>query len=109
MEETHLYQEASFQKLEHSALSLSDIELELRTKGFTADVIAKFINQLKKKRVAKRQSVGFIYMAAGAFIGFLSCVFTIADIFPGHIGFVLYGLTTIAVLLVVLGLYYVFE
>ncbi|MBK8611186.1 MAG: hypothetical protein IPL84_14900 [Chitinophagaceae bacterium] len=103
------YQEADLQNLFQSRHSLLAMEEELRLRGFTADLISEMLEKVKKKRMAKRQSAGFIYMAAGAFLGFLSCVFSIAGIFPDQIGFVLYGLTTIAVLLVVLGLYFVFE
>lgn len=103
------FDEPVFQQLMNSNLSLMEIEKDLRDKGFSADAIVELMKELKKKRIAKRQSTGFIYMAIGAFMGFLSCVLTIANVFPQSTGFVLYGLTSIAVILVVAGLYLVFD
>ncbi len=98
-----------FQQLMNSNLSPMEMEKELRDKGFSADTIVEYMKELKKKRIAKRQSSGFIYMAIGAFLGFLSCVLTVANVFPQSTGFVLYGLTSIAVILVFAGLYLVFD
>ena len=101
--------ETFFEQRLNSGMSAPEIEKELHSLGVNTEAIAEFLKKIRKRKIAKRQSVGFMYMAAGAFIGFLSCVFTIAEVFPGFTGFVLYGLTSIAVLLVVAGLYLLFE
>jgi hypothetical protein len=82
---------------------------ELLKRGITAEQITGYQNEMKRIRNAKRCSTGFVCMAAGAFLGFLSCVLTISHALPHMFDFIFYGLTTVAVCIVVLGLYYVFE
>lgn len=85
------------------------VEQELYKRGIQAAYIAKYMEEIKRMRNAKRRSTGFVCMAAGAFLGFLSCVLTITHALPHMFDFIFYGLTTVAVCVVVLGLYYVFE
>ena len=82
---------------------------ELQKKGIQPAYIGEYQNAIKRIRYAKRRSTGFACMAAGAFLGFLSCVLTITHTMPHMFDFIFYGLTTAAVCIVVLGLYYVFE
>lgn len=67
------------------------------------------VREFKKLRNAKRQSIGFVTMAIGAFLGLLSCLLTIFNPFPELFNLVLYGLTSVAVIVALIGLYYVFE
>lgn len=106
---TASFDEGIFQQLLGSALSAKEMEDRLNAEGVDAQTIAEFLKKVKQHRLAKRQSTGFMYMAAGALTGFLSCVFAIGNVFPDFSGFILYGLTSIAVLLVMAGLYLVFE
>jgi hypothetical protein len=48
-------------------------------------------------------------MGSGAFLGFLSCVLTLINPVPELYNLILYGLTSIAIIIIVLGLYLVFE
>lgn len=90
-------------------LPADTLEAELHKRGIAADQIAEYQKAIKKMRYEKRRTTGFIFMAAGAFLGFLSCVLTISHALPNMYDFIMYGLTSIAVCMVVLGLYYVFE
>lgn len=85
------------------------VEQELLKMGIMPGHIAFYQEAIKRIRNEKRRSTGFVCMAAGAFLGFLSCVLTITHALPQMFDFIFYGLTTIAVCVVVLGLYYVFE
>jgi hypothetical protein len=96
-------------ELVSSKLTPQAIEEELKTRDFNADDIIKCLKEIKRMRNVKKRSTGFIYMATGAFLGFLSCVLTITHAIPQLFGLIFYGLTIVAVLIVVLGLYYVFE
>ena len=90
-------------------LSTSTIQEQLIAKGYDANTIAdllKIFIQLKRK---KRQNIGFIYMSIGAFLGFVSCTLTITNPFPYLYNIILYGLTSIAISLIFVGLYFVFE
>jgi thiol:disulfide interchange protein len=65
--------------------------------------------EAKRQLNAQKQFKGFIFMAVGAFIGFMSCVLTIAQVFPQWYSFILYGLTIIGITLAFIGLYFVLE
>ena len=90
-------------------LSPQDIEADLQQKGLDEDSIIEIIREYKNQRNAKKQFKGFVMMAVGAFIGFLSCVLTLTEVYPQWYGFILYGLTFIGVTIVFIGLYFVFE
>jgi len=109
MAETISIDEAVCQQILSSKTPAESIEQELCKRGIQATHIAEYIKTIRRMRNAKRQSTGFVCMAAGAFLGFLSCVLTITHALPDMFNFVFYGLTTIAVCVVVLGLYFVFE
>ncbi len=85
------------------------VEEALLEMGVQPAHINGYQQEIKRMRYAKRRSTGFIFMAAGAFLGFLSCVLSITHAIPGMFDFIFYGLTSVAVCIVVLGLYYVFE
>lgn len=67
------------------------------------------LQTFKKMVSERRQRPGFYCLGLGSFIGFISCVLTMMDVIPGLNGFFLYGLTTLAILVVLYGCYLVFE
>ena len=85
------------------------IEADLHSKGLDAHTISEHLTEFKRQRNLKRQFKGFIYMAIGAFIGFLSCVLTLSEAFPQWYSFILYGLTMIGITIAFIGLYFVLE
>ena len=87
----------------------ADIAKELSEKNYEASLIEETIKAYKKKYADRRQNNGFIITAIGSFLCFLSCVFTMLNLFPSLVGFFLYGLTTIGIVLVMYGLYFIFE
>ena len=109
MQESFTVNEAICRQVLSSHLAAEAVEASLLAKGIDADNMAAYLDAIKRMRYAKRRNTGFIFMAAGAFLGFLSCVLTITHALPNMFEFIFYGLTTIAVSMVVLGLYYVFE
>lgn len=66
-------------------------------------------NTSPKEKGIQRQTKGLYFLVSGALSGFLSCVLTLSGIMPSWEGFFLYGLSTLAMLLIVYGLYLVFE
>jgi hypothetical protein len=109
MPETIAFDDNICRELLSSKLSAPSMEQALLKKGILAEHIADYLKEIKRIKNAKRRSTGFVCMAAGAFLGFLSCVLSITHAIPGMFEFIFYGLTTMAVCIVVLGLYYVFE
>lgn len=82
---------------------------ELKQHGLDSLQIIETLNFFKKKRLDERQTIGFVLAGIGSFLGFLSCVFTMLDVFPEFRGFVLYGLTSLGIVVATLGLYFIFE
>jgi hypothetical protein len=85
------------------------IREKLSVLGFNDEAITTHIKEYKKIRHAKRLVTGFICMGAGAFLGFVSCVLTIINPIPELYNWILYGLTSIAITIIFVGLYFVFE
>jgi hypothetical protein len=81
----------------------------LKEMGFDPDSITTHLRVYKKLRNAKRQFTGFVCMGIGAFLGFASCALTLANLFPSLHSMILFGLTSLAILIIVAGMYLVFE
>jgi hypothetical protein len=82
---------------------------ELRQHGMDSLQIIEILNFFKKKKNDERQTTGFTLTGIGAFIGFISCLFTMLDLVPELRGLVLYGLTSLALIFIFIGLYFIFE
>lgn len=85
------------------------IKEELQKKGFDIDTINANLKEYKRLHYAKRQFTGFICMGVGAFLGFISCVLAILNPVAELHNLFLYGLTSVAVIIVFIGLYLLFE
>ncbi len=66
------------------------------------------LDEQRLKR-AKQQNLGFILAGIGAVLGFISCVLTLWNPITSIYDLVLYGLTSIAILVIFAGLYLIFE
>jgi hypothetical protein len=67
------------------------------------------LSQSHQSYKTKRQFTGFVLMAIGAFLGFISCILTVLNPFPEFYSIILYGLKTLAITIIFWGLYFVFE
>lgn len=85
------------------------VEKELQSKGWDATAIAEHVKAFRKARNAKKLAAGMVYMAIGAFLGFISTLLTIFNPFPELYNYILYGLTSLSVLIIFWGLYLAFE
>lgn len=90
-------------------MNTEELRANLYSLGWQEDAIAAHLKEFKKARCVKRQFAGFIYLAAGAFIGFVSCVLTLTNPIPDLYNYILFGLTSVAMGLIFLGLYHLFE
>ncbi len=83
---------------------------ELRLHGLDSLQIMEMIDNFKKKQENENlTNIGFLITSIGALLGFVSCVLTMMDILPEFRNFFLYGLTSTAIVLITIGLYYIFE
>lgn len=87
----------------------NDAVLDLEKNGITEPLLTNYLEEFKKQRRSRRQTNGLVLMGIGAFIGFISCVFTMLDIAPDFRGVLLYGITTLGVSIAFWGMYLLFE
>ncbi|MDB5280318.1 MAG: hypothetical protein JWR61_5273 [Ferruginibacter sp.] len=85
------------------------VEQKLKESGLDAASISTHLRAFRKLKNAKKLQAGFICMAAGAFLGFVSCLLTILNPFPDLYNVILFGLTSVAICIICLGMYLVFE
>ena len=85
------------------------VRKELMDLGLDEENINIQLKEFKRLKYAKKQVAGFICLAVGAFLGFISCVLTVLNPVPALYNWILYGLTSIAILVIFMGLYYLFE
>ena len=88
---------------------LQTIEAELLLKGMDAESISSHISEYKRLRNSQRQFTGFCCMGLGAFLGFISCILSIFNPVPELYNLILFGLTSVAILIIFYGLYSLFE
>lgn len=90
-------------------LSVGQIQERLSSMGYDDSSSKQHLDTFKKLSYEKRRWNGFLCMGVGAFLGFISCVLSLTNPFPEMYYVVLYGMTSLSILIIFLGLYFVFE
>lgn len=90
-------------------LSYEAVESELVNLGVPKEYIDEYVSAYKKLKNEKRQNTAFLFLAGGAFLGFLSFLIAITDLLPEFHTINLYGGTTLAGIIIFTGLYFLFE
>lgn len=85
------------------------IRQQLSAQGFSEEDILSHLNLFKKAVYQKKQTKGFIILASGALLGFVSCVLTLTNPIPELYNWILYGLTSVALALIMWGLILILE
>lgn len=98
-----------FEQWRHKGFSDEQILDALKAGGLSEEEAETQLRQYRKFRNEERSRMGFYLTAIGSFLGFVSCVLTMMDIFPELRGFMLYGLTSLGLLLIFAGLFLIFE
>lgn len=101
-----------FSKIHQWIMNKTDLQTitqELTSLGYDEHDIASSIKEFKRQKYAKRQLKGFIWLGIGGFLGFIACVLCMINPFPGLYNAILYGLTSLAVVMLFAGLYYLLE
>lgn len=88
---------------------LQTVKAELLSKGTDAESISSHNSEYKRLKNSKRQFTGFCCTGLGAFLGFISCILSILNPVPELYNLILFGLTSVAILIVFYGLYCLFE
>ena len=89
--------------------TVEEVRISLLSNGLPDSLVDEYLVKYKKILGAKRQMNGFVCLTIGAFLGFISCVCTLANVIPSFYYEILYGLTSIAITIIFVGLYFVFE
>ena len=105
---TNVDQEAIQQWISNK-LSVQKVEELLKDKGFDAETISLYLKEYNKERYAIRRSKGFVFASIGAVLGFIGCILAILNPLPELYYLGLYGFTSIAAILICIGLYLLFE
>lgn len=92
-----------------AGLDLSDVQGKIRSLSLEPALADQYERAYKKMRQARRQTRGFIWASLGAFAGFISCLLSIFNPIPELFNLFLYGLTSVAITMIVVGLYFLFE
>lgn len=93
-----------------NGLNDQQIENELLTTGTDARHIPDMLKEIKKLRNARKTSSGLIYILIGAVVCLLSCVLTMTSTYSNsNFSLVLYGFTTIGIIVVFIGLMKIFN
>lgn len=90
-------------------LSLEVVMQKLNESGYDSETLNLLVQEFKKLKRSKRQSTGFCFTIVGAVLGFISCLLTILNPVPSLYNIILYGLTSVAIVVIVCGLYHIFE
>lgn len=89
--------------------TIDQFQQQMASMGYDASSIKDHLDVFKKLRYQKRRWNGFLCMGIGAFTGFISCLLSLSNPFPELYYVILYGMTSLAILIIFLGLYFVFE
>ena len=100
---------ATIQSWVDDRLTFEAVEKNLISNGYESEEITEYLLQFKRIKNTKKQITGFVFMAVGAFVGFIACVMAMINPFPDIQDFFLFGLTMIAVGLMIYGMYLVFD
>jgi hypothetical protein len=98
-----------FENWQRQGLNKEQVLQEIQESHFSDDEKSHILSLYKKRLLEVRTNNGFILLGIGAFIGFISCISTVYGILPELRNEILYGLTSVAIVLILWGGYYVFE
>ncbi|MEY5048625.1 MAG: hypothetical protein RLZZ175_1984 [Bacteroidota bacterium] len=85
------------------------LQENLKSQGWEDEAINQCIVEFKKLKSSQKLSSGLLFIIIGGAIGFISCVLCILNPLPEFHNLFLYGLTLISVLLIIYGMYVIFE
>jgi hypothetical protein len=89
--------------------NIESIVEELSASGYDEETISIHLKEFRKIKNGNRQFIGFFCMGLGALLGFISCVLSIINPVPELYNIILYGLTSVSIVIIIVGLYMVFQ
>jgi hypothetical protein len=89
--------------------TVQKVEELLQSKGLDAEAISLHLKEFNRQRFKIRRAKGFTYASIGAVLGFIGCMLAILNPMPELYYLGLYGFTSLAAILIFMGLYFLFE
>lgn len=90
-------------------LDIQQVKEKLIALGYDEDNLAAQLQEFKKVKYGKAQTKGFIMLGVGALLGFISCVLALVNPVPELYYWFLYGITSVAIVFLFIGLYFLVE
>lgn len=84
-------------------LSPELIRGELVKSGHGEEQVEEYVKAFQRLKLEKQQALGFYFLLTGAFMGFVSCVLTLVNPVPALYYWILYGLTSLSILVIFVG------
>ena len=109
MQITSTIDQAEIQQWISDKLSAQKIEELLQGRGLDPETISLHLKEFSKQRYEIRRSKGFVFASIGAVLGFFGCILAILNPLPELYYLGLYGFTSLAAILICIGLYFLFE
>lgn len=109
MNSLHQHTPESVQLLIKKGMTEEQVMQEILNAGMDEPLAREMLTAIKKEKNDLQQRRGFILLGIGSLLCFFSCVFTMLHLIPSLTGFLLYGLTSIGVIIIFAGLVMVFE
>jgi len=82
---------------------------ELKNQQLSPEEITSVWENYSRYRIDHRNTMGWLWMGIGGFMGLVSCVLTMLEPMPAMRGVFMYGLTSVAVAIALYGCYLVME
>lgn len=98
-----------FQQWIAEKLDMEKVRERLHALGFNEESIGAHLQKFRSLKHARKRTLAFICMGGGAFLGFVSCLLSLTNPIPSLYDLFLFGLTSLSVLVICLGLYFLFE
>ncbi len=93
-----------------NGMSDTQIEAELLATGADERHVIAMLTEIKKLRNARKTANGLIYILIGAVTCLLSCILTMTSSYSNsNFSLILYGITTIGIIIVFIGLMKIFN
>lgn len=89
--------------------SIEQVESELTELGLDTDLLEMNLRTFKKMKYANKHFAGIVCVIIGAVLGVLSCMLAILNPLPALFNLFLFAFTPLAIIILFIGLFLLFE
>lgn len=107
LEEQNLYDRAK--KLLENEKTFDEIKTELSSSNSDSEMVIRIVDKLKEDHYNERNKRGIPFLALGACLCLIGCMFALLSSQSSGLNIGLYGFTSLGAIFLVLGLYFIFN